>query len=160
MKIVHFKITLLFTVMVLSGCSCGGGKSGAAPAQSGMPGINVTLTNSSGGSFVVGSEVATTDQEHETGLMNRTSLGENDGMLFVFSDEQIRYFWMKNTLISLDMIFIGTDREIVDINRNAVPESTVAFESAGPARYVLEVAGGYCSRHNINIGDTVSFEGY
>jgi uncharacterized protein len=153
--------SVFITMIFISGCSsCGSSKSGDAGQSAVMQKINVTIKTAGGQSYVVNSEVAVTDAQHEAGLMNRNTLGTNDGMLFVFQDAQTRYFWMKNTNIPLDMIFVGTDKIIVDINENTTPQSTVPYASAGPARYVLEVNGGYCASKNINIGDTLSFAGY
>ncbi len=154
-------VAILIAAAVMAGCS-GGGKSGAVSpaAQSGMPVIDVGITNGANAVYTVSAEVATTAQQHETGLMNRASLGADAGMLFVFGDEQVRYFWMKNTLISLDIIYIGADKKIINIVENAVPLSTTPLGSAAPAKYVLEVNGGYCSSKNIRSGDVVSFSGY
>lgn len=106
-------------------------------------------------------EIADTPAEHQYGLMNRPSLAQDAGMLFVFRDDQRRYFWMKDTLIPLDMIFIDNDLAIVDIRANAAPLSEATIASAEPCRYVLEVNGGLCEACGIRIGDRVrlDFEG-
>ena len=164
MKTTRLIILLMLAAMSVCGCSCGSKSGGAtdssAGGQAGLPVISVIVNNSSGGSHTVSAEVAATPQQHETGLMNRNSLGASDGMLFVFSEERIVSFWMKNTLIPLDMIFIAADKTIVDINRNAAPLSLTPYASQAPAKYVLEVNGNYCADRNINIGDRVSFSGY
>ena len=102
-------------------------------------------------------EIADDSDEIEKGLMFREKLNEGDGMLFVFDDESYRTFWMKNTLIALDMIFIGDKNEIVDI-KNAVPckaEPCALYKSAKPAKYVLEVNENFAIKNNINIGDKI-----
>src|SRR3989344_1872990 len=85
-------------------------------------------------------------------------LNENDGMFFVFENEQERTFWMKNTLIPLDIIFIGNNFEIVDI-KNAVPckgEPCALYKSSKPAKYVLEVNGDQTAKRGIMIGDKIT----
>lgn len=103
-------------------------------------------------------EIADSPAEHERGLMNRTSLPQDAGMLFVFSDNARRYFWMENTLIPLDMIFISGDLTIVDIHENATPLSKNIIASSGPCKYVLEVNGGVCAADGIDIGDHVTLD--
>ncbi|MFA6097472.1 MAG: DUF192 domain-containing protein [Candidatus Paceibacterota bacterium] len=106
-------------------------------------------------------EIADTSQERERGLMNRVALKENGGMLFVFEKEDVYKFWMKNTLIPLDMIWIGNDNKIIFIKENAQPCKTEACESFGPdgkARYVFEINGGLAKLRGINVGDTVEIK--
>ena len=100
-------------------------------------------------------EIADDDYERQQGLMLRERLDENDGMLFVFENEDYRSFWMKNTLIPLDIIFIGENLQIVDI-KNAVPckqDSCSLYTSAKPARYVLEVNAGFAAKNSIEAGN-------
>ncbi len=144
-------------IMCLAGCAgCGGGGGSSAATSR----TDVTITNSDGDSYKVSAELAITDEQHETGLMNRTALEDNQGMLFVFDDEATRSFWMKNTLIPLDMVFISSGKTIVDIRRNAQPGDLTPYQSASPAKYVLEVNGGWCDRRGILVGDPVDFEGF
>ena len=81
------------------------------------------------------------------------------GMLFVFPRAQHLTFWMKNTVLPLDMIFIGDDRRVVGIVKDAVPYTTTPREVAGDSRYVLEVNAGFSERHGVRAGDAVTFEG-
>ncbi len=150
---------VIYSLILIAVCitGCGTGSPTGASRDTSLK--VVTITNSSSEVFSVGVELAVTDEQHQIGLMNRESLSENDGMLFVFDDEQTRSFWMKNTLIPLDMIFINSSGSIVDINHDAVPLSLEPFTSAAPARYVLEVNGGYCDEHSIDIGDQVDIPG-
>ena len=100
-------------------------------------------------------EIADDNQERMRGLMFREHLNENNGMLFVFENEERQIFWMKNTLIPLDMIFININFKIVDI-KHAVPceeNPCPLYESSKPAKYVLEVNGNFTTRDNIKIGD-------
>ncbi len=105
----------------------------------------------------VQAEVAQTEEQREQGLMYRKELGENQGMLFIMPYSGNQEFWMKNTLIPLDLIFIGEDLIIKGMVENAIPESTNPLGISEPSRYVLEVNGGYCRKNGIQAGDTVKF---
>ena len=103
-------------------------------------------------------ELAKTQQEIIKGLMYREHLDKDSGMLFVFPDEDYRSFWMKNTLIPLDMIFIAGNGTIVDINKNFQPCKTdycPSYRSKERAMYVLEVNAGFAEENNINEGGFV-----
>ena len=103
-------------------------------------------------------EVAATSEEREKGLMNRPSLAENRGMVFVFRPAVQTTFWMKDTLISLDMIFINRGK-IVKIVKNAVPnQTTILYPSDSSVTEVVEVNGGFADRHKIKTGDRVVFK--
>jgi len=104
-------------------------------------------------------EVAATPAERERGLMYRTSLAEGRGMLFVFDADGNQSFWMKNTLIPLDLLFIARDGTVVGIHANATPLSTADIAVGKPSRYVLEVPGGWAARHGIAAGAQVEFRG-
>lgn len=103
-------------------------------------------------------EIADDDEERVQGLMFRKNLNRDSGMLFVFENEGYQTFWMKNTLIPLDMIFIDKGFEIVDI-KNAVPceeEPCKLYKSSKPAKYVLEVNSGFAIKNNVKIGDKIT----
>ncbi len=104
-------------------------------------------------------EVAATAAARERGLMYRTSLADGHGMLFVFPAEQDHAFWMKNTLIPLDLLFIGGDGRIVGIHAEARPLSTAPIAVGRPSRWVLEVPGGFAARRGIRVGDRVELRG-
>ena len=101
-------------------------------------------------------EMATTEQEKETGLMYRKELADGKGMLFDFSPEQQVSMWMKNTYISLDMIFIRADGRILRIAENTEPLSTRIIPSGGLAKGVLEVIAGTAKKYGIEPGDRVA----
>jgi uncharacterized membrane protein (UPF0127 family) len=82
---------------------------------------------------------------------------DDHGMIFVFRESNHNTFWMHNTLIPLDMIFIREDKTILGIVRNATPETDDGRSVPGDSLYVLEVNGGWCQRHNVNDGDRVDF---
>jgi uncharacterized membrane protein (UPF0127 family) len=100
-------------------------------------------------------ELATTPAQMELGLMYRESLPADAGMLFVYPDDEIVAFWMKNTLIPLDMLFIGADGHIRRIAERTVPLSTTPISSVDPIRAVLEINGGTSARLGIKPGDVV-----
>ena len=91
--------------------------------------------------------------------MHRKELGPMSGMIFVFDRDEDHAFWMKNTLISLDMIFIDRDEKIVGIVHEAVPLSLAQRSVGIPSRYVLEVQGGWAKKHGIKTGQAISFRG-
>ncbi len=101
-------------------------------------------------------ELAITEQEHERGLMFRKALPEGTGMLFDFKHDQPVSFWMHNTYIPLDMIFIGGNGRIVHIAENAKPLSDALIPSTRPVRAVLEVIGGTAEKLGIAAGDQVT----
>jgi uncharacterized membrane protein (UPF0127 family) len=100
-------------------------------------------------------EMATTEEEKTTGMMYRKELPDGKGMLFDFSPEQQVSMWMKNTFISLDMIFIRADGRILRIAENTEPQSTRIIPSGGLAKGVLEVIAGTAKKYGIAPGDRV-----
>jgi uncharacterized membrane protein (UPF0127 family) len=108
------------------------------------------------GVHVFSVEMATTEQEKETGLMYRKELADGKGMLFDFSPEQEVSMWMKNTYIPLDMIFIRADGRILRIAENTEPLSTKIIPSRGLAKGVLEVIAGTAQKYGIAPGDRVA----
>ena len=119
----------------------------------------VAVIRGPGGAVEVSLEVAATPAERERGLMYRTSLAEGRGMLFVFEEDGYQSFWMKNTLIPLDLLFIARDGTVVGIHANATPLSTADIAVGKASRYVLEVPGGWAARHGISAGARVEFRG-
>ncbi|MFA5386168.1 MAG: DUF192 domain-containing protein [Candidatus Paceibacterota bacterium] len=105
-------------------------------------------------------ETAKNPYQLAKGLMFRKSLDENKGMLFTFPNEAYRSFWMKNTKIPLDLIFISKDKKIVDIKENFLPCSQTlcpSYKSILPAKYVLEVNAGFVQKNKVLIGEEMSF---
>jgi uncharacterized membrane protein (UPF0127 family) len=104
-------------------------------------------------------ELARTEPEREKGLMFREHLAPDAGMLFLFEVPMVQTFWMKNTLIPLDMIFIGPDRAIVGVVADAQPLTLTARSVGEPSQYVLEIGGGLAARLGIRAGQRVAFHG-
>ena len=113
------------------------------------------------GTFKFTVELADSNQEREFGLMCRKSLAADRGMLFQFAKPDYQAFWMRNTLIPLDMIFIGADRRIAGVVENAAPETETETGRSvdGESQYVLEIGGGLSQKWGISAGSTVEFQG-
>jgi uncharacterized membrane protein (UPF0127 family) len=101
-------------------------------------------------------EVASTPEQQTVGLMFRTRVAPDGGMLFVSTGERDAQFWMRNTLVPLDMIFINTDGSIRHIAENTVPQSLAVIGSRGPVHATLELAAGTAERLDIRVGDKVT----
>lgn len=127
----------------------------SAPASP-MP--KVTLSTPQG-DVNVSVEVVATAAKIERGLMYREHLPPDQGMLFLMPDEQVWPFWMRNTLIPLDMIFIGRDMTIAGIVENAEPRTETLRQVDKPSLYVLEVNGGFSAAHKLTAGAKVRFDG-
>ncbi|AFH50678.1 Hypothetical protein IALB_2975 [Ignavibacterium album JCM 16511] len=104
-------------------------------------------------------EIADDDYQRQLGLMNRKEMNENQGMLFIFPRQDFLSFWMRNTLISLDMIFVDESKTIVTIHKNTRILSDTSYPSSKPARYVVEVIAGFTDKHNIQVGDKIDWMG-
>ena len=102
-------------------------------------------------------ELAKSRAEWMKGLMFRRKLAPRAGMLFISDHEEPRAFWMKNTLIPLDMVFISKDRRVINIVANAKPLTLEARRSKKPAMYVLEINGGVAKEIGLNPGDQIRF---
>ncbi len=107
-------------------------------------------------------EIARSFQERQTGLMFRTSLVEDEGMIFVFDKEDRYTFWMKNTLIPLDMIFISKDKKVIECLEEVQPCKQDPCPSYGTNKeltmFILEVNSGFCRKHKINVGNSLIFD--
>ena len=104
-------------------------------------------------------EIAETTYETRLGLMNRNKMEENQGMLFILPNLEPQSFWMRNTLISLDMIFVNDKKEIVTVHKNTKILSDQSYPSSEPAKYVVEVLAGFTDKHNIQVGDKIDWMG-
>lgn len=102
-------------------------------------------------------EIANTEYETQTGLMYRSSMQTNQGMLFIFDDVTPRSFYMKNTEIPLDLIFIDENNKIVSFQKNAKPFDESSLPSNAPAKYVLEINASLVDTWNISVLDSISF---
>jgi len=103
-------------------------------------------------------EIAENDDERMQGLMYRKSMDDDKGMLFIFETEEPQSFWMKNTIMSLDIMYVNSKKEIVKIFKSTIPFSEKSIPSGAPAKYVVEVAAGFTDRYKISEGDIVNFQ--
>jgi len=112
--------------------------------------------------FAVKVEVAADDDLRQQGLMYRNQLAEDRGMLFFFRQDGEYAFWMKNTLIPLDMIWIDASKKVVHVTANVPPcqaDPCPSYPPGAKARYVLELAAGVAAKHHIAVGDVLRYEG-
>jgi uncharacterized membrane protein (UPF0127 family) len=103
-------------------------------------------------------EIADKTETRTQGLMYRNSMKENAGMLFIFDNQEMQNFWMKNTHIPLDILFIDKDMKIVTIQKNTTPFSLDGVPSTAPAQYVLELNAGYSDGYKLKVGDYIQFK--
>ena len=104
-------------------------------------------------------ELARTPHQIQRGLMYRRHMPPDAGMLFLFRKSKVQSFWMKNTLIPLDMIFVSEDMVVVGIVERAEPQTLTSRTVGKPSRYVIEVNGGWTQAHGVVAGTEVRFEG-
>lgn len=144
-----FNFFLIAVVFVFAQC-CG------SSSPSSTPTTTVTIsTATSAPQF--SAEIADTAEERSTGLMNRTTLASDAAMLFVFDSDGRSSFWMKDTLVSLDILFINSAKTIVDLAQNTEPLSEELITPSQDYRYVLEVNAGTTAAEGIAVGDEVQF---
>ena len=113
------------------------------------------VITSSSGKTEISTEIALTPADQEMGLMYRTSIGDNAGMLFIYPHPQTITMWMHNTYVALDMVFMSHDGAVTRIVANAEPLSDKVISSGGPATAVLELKGGTAQRIGLNPGDHI-----
>jgi len=119
----------------------------------------LTLTKSDGNSIVsIDIEIAGDDAKREVGLMGRSLMEQRQGMLFIFDEEFFASFWMRNTILSLDMIFINKQGKIVTIHKNTKPFSDDSYSATAMTLFVLEVNAGFTDKYGIKEGDIVSWK--
>lgn len=105
----------------------------------------------------IDAELAETDDERAKGLMDRKTMTDDQGMLFIFSAPDEQSFWMKNTYISLDIIYVDENKEIVSIQKYATPLSEESLPSFKKAMYVVEVNAGFCDKYHVAFGDKIAY---
>ena len=153
--------TTAISLLLLLALGCGGASvsgTGAAepPAANDANPPSVIFPDG----FVVRVEIAANSELRAQGLMHRDALRPGTGMLFFFPGDSAYSFWMKNTRIPLDIIWIDSSKRIVDVKHDVPPcvaDPCPSYHPAGPARYVLEVAGGVAREHGLKAGDDLRF---
>lgn len=102
-------------------------------------------------------EIADNAQDRAKGLMHRTTMPDSQGMLFIFNQEGEQSFWMKNTILSLDIMYVNKNKEIVTIYKHTQPYSENPIPSFEKAMYVVETIAGFCDKYNVEEGDFIEF---
>jgi uncharacterized protein len=141
-------------LLVAALAACASSKS----PDAGRPPARVVIETAAGQRHAVTVELARTEPERVRGLMQREKLAPDAGMLFLFDESEDHSFWMKDTLIPLDMIFVDEGGRVVGVVERAEPLTLSAREIGAPSRYVLEVNGGWAAAHGVRAGDRVRFE--
>jgi len=159
------RLLALAALTVLTACSpmaADAGSQSTAAATfarhpvSGLEVIPLTVTTARG-RHALRVEVARSEAEQAKGLMFRTAMGADEGMLFPRTPPDIASFWMRNTVIPLDIVFIGTDHRIINIAANAVPYDETPLTAKGTTLAVLELNGGRAAQLGIGPGDKVEW---
>jgi uncharacterized membrane protein (UPF0127 family) len=155
-----FIVAFFLLALLLAGCGSSGTGATASPraeSTGGAPGSElrtVTIDSSGDDEVKVQVEIADSPDELARGLMGRTTLGENRGMLFVFPDEELRSFWMKNTLIPISIAYMDSDGRIVDLqDMKPLDDDPPNYVSTEPAKYALEVNQGFFKERGVKVGD-------
>jgi uncharacterized membrane protein (UPF0127 family) len=123
-----------------------------------LPTGKVTLKDALGNSHALDVEIASNDNARARGMMWRDELPEGKGMLFAFPRDEPHSFWMKNTLIPLDIVYLDHSGKVTGIVKSAEPRSLQAVGPDTPSRYVLEVPGGWTDKYSVQTGSTATFE--
>ena len=156
-------LTAIAAILMLVAAACGSDSEPAAtatatPAQTTPAGPTVAFKTASGETYRLTVEIADTVEERAIGLMNRESLAEDAGMLFVWPEDTQSGFWMKNTLIPLSIAFIDAAGVIVDI-QDMQPQDETLHYSPSPYRHAVEANQGWFAEHGISTGDSVTLPG-
>src|SRR5438270_9968178 len=141
-------------VALLFAGSCRGGAAPASRSDMPQPAVRFETPR---GPWIVRVEIARNDQQRARGLMFRRELARDHGMLFIFEETSEHTFWMHDTLIPLDLIFLGDDRGVVGVVANAAPQTDTARAVKEPSRYVVEVSGGEAAAHGVAGGTRAVF---
>ncbi|MFT5144705.1 MAG: uncharacterized membrane protein (UPF0127 family) [Rhodothermales bacterium] len=161
-----FFSAIVFLAAFVAGCAPSAGEpdpgriTGTTAAETGIPfraSGSLTLIQEGRDVVTLDIEIADTDSSRSRGLMQRESLPDKSGMLFVFEQSSMQGFYMANTLMSLDFFFIGADSVIVNTVKYAPPLSLETIPSTGPALWVLEVPAGFIDNYGLVAGDQVTW---
>jgi uncharacterized protein len=151
-------IALAFAMLLLPLAACSPGTTTEAQAQvaTAVTDDFHAVLHTSSGDYPFTIEIADTGAEQQRGLMFRQELAPDAGMLFDYGSERKVSFWMQNTYIPLDMVFIGADGTVKHIHENAKPLDPTSISSRVPVRFVLEIPGGRASEIGLRVGDVLA----
>lgn len=151
-KVLFFWAVFLSLTFTLAACKSESSAPNLYPLeiilQSGAPNITFRV------------ERAFSRAEQEKGLMHRESMPANHGMIFTYATPQRTYFWMKNTLIPLDMIFVDSGNKIIHLHKGAKPHDLTPIASGGVVRAAIEVNAGIIDKFGISVGDKIVFDNF
>lgn len=155
----YFKSPIILLVFILASCKTENNKEIKTETIKFKKEGSLNILQSQTDSLLVefDIEIAETDYETQTGLMYRESMEKNQGMLFIFPDVSMHYFYMKNTLIPLDIIYIGDNQKIASFQKNAQPNDETSLSSKVPIKYVLEINAGLSDKFGLQVGDSITF---
>ena len=151
-------LALSLALLSLSACPSPGDKP-EETKQANAADKGTVILQAKGRTMRITAEVVRNDKDRARGLMFRKSLADRQGMLFIFPTQVVQTFWMKNTYIPLDMLFIDEAMTVVGVVHSAAPMTETRRSVDIPSRYVLELKGGFCKREGIGQGAKVKFEG-
>lgn len=146
-------MTRLLAVALLLLAACGPAEDAAQQPQR-LPTMPIAIQTEQGAVALI-VQVANTPEETATGLMWVKEMPANHGMLFNFPESEVQSFWMRNTFIPLDILFIGANGRIMHIHENARPHDETGINSRFPVALVLEVNAGFVAKHAVAVGDIV-----
>lgn len=151
-------------IILLAGIGCGGSENPGASDADTTETISfdregrLAFIQDGDSTATIDIEIADTDSARERGMMERAGFpNDHSGMLFLFPKEQERSFWMANTPVALDIIFVSADSQIVNIAKYTTPFSSERYRSGEPARFVVEVPAGFADSHGILEGDRIQW---
>ena len=156
--------SLLVAALLLGGLACGRSSDSSSTVEEADTTETILFTKEGRLAFIqdgdstvtIDIEIAETDSARERGMMQREGFpNARSGMLFIFNKEQSRSFWMSNTPVALDILFVGADSQIVNIAKYTTPFSSENYRSGDPAQFVVEVPAGFADSHGILEGDRV-----
>jgi uncharacterized protein len=134
--------------------------SSVAACEKKLETVEVQFKNADGTtSPKISAEVVDTNSERQMGMMYRKEMAETSGMLFVFPEEQLRSFWMRNTYVELDIVFLDKDLKVVSIAERATPLSEKSRPSMKPAQFALEILGGQSAKWGVQPGSQLEIHG-
>ena len=153
-------LSLILVIILASACKEAPKNVSVQPTKVAFKQEGTLTIKANDGSFTkeLAIEIADNSYERQTGLMYRKNMQNNRGMLFIFNNEKPRSFYMKNTYIPLDIIYISANKTIVSIAKNTNPLDETSIPSTGPAMYVLEINAGLSKQWGLKAGDTISFK--